>query len=114
MNCILVGRREKVTYLVSKEDLIENISSVTHEQKEFVKNVLEALNNTVREYLSGVNAKEEVSIKVLDGITIDGYYQEGKEKRSNITKEKITVSPKIKIKANISKYFKNKINAESR
>lgn len=95
---------------VTKEDLIKAIADTSCVNISLVRIVYKALEDLIRDTLQDVNFDRDVSIKIFDGISIDGNYIPEKEKQNNLTGKVIKVASKIKLKSNITRYYSEKIN----
>lgn len=112
---------------ISTEDLLELISKATDEDgviskrrlvksikdshtKSVVKDIYNLLENVIYNSLSSVDKKQDVCIKLFEGVTLDGTYISEKTKRNNLTGEMSFVESKIKPKFNITRSYCNKLN----
>lgn len=93
---------------ISKKKLIKSIKS-SH-TKTIIKDVYNMLENIIFDYLSSVDKKQDVCIKLFEGISLDGKYSPEKTKKNNLTGETAFVGSKIKPKFNITRSYCEKLN----
>lgn len=96
---------------ITKENLIRNIAEQTNKTMVNVKDVYNALEKTIFDILSSVDANENVSIKLFEGISLDGKYIPEKTKVNNLTGKESLVESKIKPKFNITRSYIEKLNS---
>jgi len=94
--------------IISKKKLIKSIRSL--HTKAVIKDVYSTLENVIFDYLSSANKKQDVCIKLFEGISLDGKYIPEKTKKNNLTGEIHTVESKIKPKFNITRSYCEKLN----
>lgn len=94
--------------IISKKKLVKSIRSV--HTKAVVKDVYSTLENTVFDILSSVNKKQDVCVKLFEGVSLDGKYIPEKIKKNNLTGEMNTVESRIKPKFNITRSYCEKLN----
>lgn len=94
----------------TKENLIKNIAKQTNNNISDVKSMYNALENVIFDILSSVDERQDVSIRLFEGISLDGIYIPQKEKRNNLTGEASTVKSKIKPKFYITRSYREKLN----
>lgn len=93
---------------ISKKKLIKSIKN-SH-TKSVIKDVYNLIENTIFNCLCTVNRKQDVSIKLFEGISLDGTYASEKTKKNNLTGEVNFVESKIKPKFNITRSYCEKLN----
>ena len=96
--------------IVSKKKLIKSIKSV--HTKNVVRDVYNNLEHLIFQLLSLTDKRNNISIKLFEGITLDGTYGPEKSKINNLTKKVSIVSEKIKPKFNITRSYCEKLNAK--
>jgi nucleoid DNA-binding protein len=99
---------DKKTRRISKKKLIKSIKN-SH-TKSVVKDIYNILEDTIFDTLYSVNAKQDVSIRLFEGISLDGKYVPEKTKKNNLTGEISLVESKIKPKFNITRNYCEKLN----
>lgn len=94
--------------IISKKKLIKSIRN--YHTKTVVKNIYRILEDSIFECLSETNKKQDVCIKLFEGISLEGKYIPEKTKRNNLTDEIIFVESKIKPNFNITRSYCEKLN----
>lgn len=94
--------------IISKKKLIKSIKD-SH-TKAVIKNVYNTLERLLFKSLSSVDKKHNVTIRMFEGITLDGSYIPEKTKKNNLTGEVSLVHSKIKPKFNITRSYSEKLN----
>lgn len=95
---------------ITKENLIRDIAKQTNKSVSDVKDIYNTLENTIFDILSSVYANGDVSIRLFEGISLDGTYISEKTKKNNLTGEVSVVESKIKPKFNITRSYCEKLN----
>ncbi len=94
--------------IISKKKLIKSIRS-SH-TKSAIKDIYGLLEEIIFNYLSSVDKKQDVCIRLFEGISLDGIYVSEKTKKNNLTGEVGFVESKIKPKFNITRSYCEKLN----
>ena len=102
--------KEKTT--ITKENLIKDVAKQTNNSITNVKSIYNALENTIFGKLSSVDVNRDVSIRLFEGISLDGIYLLEKTKKNNLTGEVNLVESKIKPKFNITRSYCEKLNKQ--
>lgn len=100
----------KETIKITKEVLIKDIAKQTDNNIGDVKDIYNALEKTIFDALSSVNTNGNITIKLFEGISLDGTYIPEKTKKNNLTGEVSFVESKIKPKFNITRSYCEKLN----
>lgn len=100
--------KEKI--VITKENLIRDISKQTNKNIGDVKEVYNVLEKTIFDILSSVEVNGDISIRLFEGISLDGIYVSEKTKKNNLTGELNLVESKIKPKFNITRSYCEKLN----
>lgn len=102
---------------ITKESIITAIAKSEKEDISTVRSIYSALEKKIFESLSSVtpenNSDNPISIKLFEGISIDGTYVPDKQKKLNFVSDSdkvITVKGGIKAKANITRNYQKKLN----
>lgn len=103
------NEKTKTTY--TKDMLVKKIAGETQLGLRTVKEVYSALEENIFEILSSTNQDTDVSIRLFEGIVIDGTFIPEKTKVNNLTGETILTSSKIKPKANITRNYCEKLTS---
>ena len=94
----------------TKENLIKDIAKQTNNSVSDVKEIYNALEKDIFDILSSVDENQDVSIRLFEGISLDGIYVPEKEKKNNLTGKTSLVESKIKPKFNITRSYCEKLN----
>ena len=94
--------------IISRKKLIKSIKN-SH-TKTVIKDVYSMLEDIIFDALQSVDKKQDICIKLFDGISLDGNYVPEKTKKNNFTGEMAIIESKIKPKFNITRYYCEKLN----
>lgn len=97
---------------ITKENLVKDIAKQTNKNISDVKDVYNTLEKTIFDILSSVDTNGDVSIRLFEGISLDGIYVPEKTKQNNLTGKTSFVESKIKPKFNITRSYCEKINSK--
>lgn len=100
---------KKVTY--TKDMLIKAVAKDCRIDKNTVKGVYESLEENVSDALSLANEDRNISIRLFEGIVLNGVYVPSHEKVNNLTGETIVTKSKIVPKAHITRTYCDKISS---
>lgn len=100
--------KEKIK--ITKDALIKDIAKQTNKNISDVKIIYNALENTIFDILSSVDVNGDISIRLFEGISLDGIYVPEKTKKNNLTGQLSFVKNKIKPKFNITRSYCEKLN----
>lgn len=95
---------------ITKENLIRDIAKQTKNSISNVKDFYNTLEDIIFDILSSVNEEQNVSIKLFEGVSLDGIYVPEKTKKNNLTGKMSFVESKIKPKINITRSYCEKLN----
>lgn len=93
---------------ISKKKLIKSIKN-SH-TKTVIKEVYNVFENVIFDTLSSVDKKQDVCIKLFEGVSLDGKYVPEKIKKNNLTRETSFIGSRIKPKFNITRSYCEKLN----
>ena len=96
---------------ITKETLIKDIAKQTNQNIGDVKDIYNALEQTIFDILSSVETNGDISIRLFEGISLDGVYISEKTKKNNLTGKVNLVESKIKPKFNITRSYCEKLNS---
>ena len=105
---MLIERASDENGIISKKKLIKSIKD-SH-TKTVIKEIYNTLECLLYNSLSSVDKKQDVSIRMFEGITLDGKFIPEKIKKNNLTGEMNLVHSKIKPKFNITRSYCEKLN----
>lgn len=95
---------------ITKESLIKDIANQTNKKVSDVKDIYNALEKNIFDILSSVKENGDISIRLFEGISLDGTYIPEKTKQNNLTGEVNLVDSKIKPKFTITRSYCEKLN----
>lgn len=102
--------KEKIK--ITKENLIRNIAKETNKNINDVRDFYNSLENRIFNTLSSVSVNEDISIRLFEGISLDGIYVSEKTKKNNLTGEVNRVESKIKPRFNVTRSYCEKLNSK--
>lgn len=100
---------KKVTY--TKDMLIKTVAKNCRIDRNTVKDVYESIEDSVSDALSSANEDIDVSVRLFEGIVLNGVYVPSHEKVNNLTGETIVTKSKIVPKAHITRTYCDKISS---
>lgn len=100
--------KEKIK--ITKETLIRDVAKQTNKSIVDVKDIYNALEKTIFDILSSVDVNGDISIRLFEGISLDGIYIPEKTKQNNLTGKVNLVESKIKPKFAITRSYCEKLN----
>lgn len=95
---------------ITKENLIKNIAKQSNKTISDTRDFYNTLEDIIFNTLSSVDEKQDICIKLFEGISLDGTFIPEKAKKNNLTGEVKLVSSKIKPKFNITRSYCEKLN----
>ena len=95
---------------ISKKKLVKSIRN-SH-TKTVIRSVYNLLEDIIFDSLSSVDKKQDICIRLFEGISLDGTYIPEKTKKNNLTREVNLVESKIKPKFNITRSYCEKLNGK--
>ena len=104
----LIDKSTDENGIISKKKLIKSIRN-SH-TKSVIKYVYNSLENIIFDTLCSADKKQDVCIRLFEGISLDGKYVSEKTKKNNLTGEIGFVESKIKPKFNITRSYCDKLN----
>ena len=100
---------KKVTY--TKDMLIKTVAKDCRIDRNTVKDVYESIEDSVSDVLSSANEDNDVSVRLFEGIVLNGVYVPSHEKVNNLTGKTIITKSKIVPKAHITRTYCDKISS---
>ena len=101
----------KKSIKITKEALIRDIAKQTNKSISDIKDIYNTLEKDIFDILSSVDVNGDTTIKLFEGISLDGIYVPEKTKKNNLTGELNLVESKIKPKFNITRSYCEKLNS---
>jgi len=105
---ILINEATDEDGIISKKKLFSSIKS--RHTKFVIKDICNLLEDTIFDFLASANERQNVCIRLFDGVSLEGIYFPEKMKKNNLTGEIALVKSKIKPKFNITRYYCEKLN----
>lgn len=93
----------------TKAQIIKMVARSARIRKSLVKKIYDELENEIMTLLATADKDTDVSLRLFEGISIDSKFLPSKEKTNNLTGETIDTLEKIKAKANITRYYCDKL-----
>lgn len=104
----LIDKATDENGIISKKKLVKSIRN-SH-TKSVIKDVYGLLEDVIFNSLSSADKRQDVCIRLFEGISLDGTYVSEKTKKNNLTGEVGFVESKIKPKFNITRSYCEKLN----
>ncbi|MCM1224366.1 MAG: HU family DNA-binding protein [Lachnospiraceae bacterium] len=95
--------------IIKKEQFIKMIAKKIGMDYNTVRKVYNAIENEVKDLLSKADEKQDIYIKIFTGIALHSKFIPEKEQKNNLTGKIITTKNKIKVKADITKEYCEKL-----
>ena len=95
---------------ITQDNLINQISDREEVDVEVVRKIFESAENIIFDQLSSTLPNEELTIILLNGISIERKYVPSKEYSKGMF-QNINCPEHITIKSKVSKYYNKKVNA---
>ena len=105
----LMANYTKNTKVYTKAQMIQLIAKRVRIRRSLVQKIYEGFEDEIRELLSSASNDADVSLRLFEGITIDGHYLAPRDKVNNLTGEKIRTTEKIRAKAKITRHYSEKL-----
>ena len=97
---------------ITKDNLIKDIAEQSNKTVTSVKDIYNTLEKTIFDILSSVDVNGDISIKLFEGISLEGINVPEKTKKNNLTGKVNLVESKIKPKFTITRSYIDKINSQ--
>lgn len=97
------------TYTRAK--MIDDVARSCRTRLSLVEKIYDEIETHLFELLSSAKDNEDVAVNLFEGISLKSTYLPEREKINNITGEKIMARKAIKVKADISRVYKDKVTA---
>lgn len=105
---------EKTNVTYTKKMLIKRISQECRRDEKLVRLVIDTLEEDIFEILSSADKDKDVTIRLFEGISLESTYLPYRDLKNNLTGEEIVASEKVKAKANITRYYCDKLTTGDR
>ncbi len=94
---------------IKKEQLIRMIAYKSGINYDKVRNMYNVAENEIKNLLAKANENQDVYVKIFTGITLHSEFIPEKEQINNLTNKMIITKSKIKVKANITNKYREKL-----
>jgi nucleoid DNA-binding protein len=98
--------------VITKNKLIRNIAKQTSQSIDEAKSFYNSLEDTIFDLLSSVNEKQNIYIKLFNGINLEGKYIPEKTKKNNLTGEVVLIESRIKPNVKITRRYCENLNKQ--
>lgn len=102
--------KEKIK--ITKENLIRDVAKQTNRSISDIREIYNTIEKDIFDILSSVDKNGDISIRLFEGISLDGTYIPEKTKQNNLTGKISFVESKIKPKFNITRSYCEKLNSK--
>lgn len=96
---------------VTRENLIREIAHRNKKDIASTREFYDTFENLLFEHLSQVSEEQDVLIKVFNGVSLTGTYVPEYQKMNNNVSDNMMIPSKIKPKFNITRYYRDRLNA---
>lgn len=109
-----INKDDLIRRIVSSDE-IKDIKTYGKVTMSLIRSIYDEMENQIVTYLSDIDETNTVDnpkmVRLFEGITLSSYYKPSKETVLNFSdsKEKVTVKSRIDVKANVTRYIKEKI-----
>ena len=97
---------------ITREQLIRRVAEEANYWQKDVRNVFNALEDVILECFGEVTDEEPISIRVLQGLALQGYIVPERERVDPRNRKPIVCPPTVKVSARYSDLFKEKIQGK--
>lgn len=97
--------------IYNKKILIKKIAKMTGREIRTVRTVYNAMEEVITELLASADVDTDITIRLFEGFTIDSTFIPEQIQTNNLTGKVITALSKIRLKANITRNYRNKVTA---
>ena len=97
---------------ITKEKLIKIIAEIENQDVDIVRSFYNTFEQSIKNLLSTVEQDNPITIRLFEGISLDGIYVPEKIKKSNLTGKTSVVVGRIKPKFNITRSYCEKLNSK--
>jgi sialic acid synthase SpsE len=93
--------------IITQDDIIKNISETQGIESDIVRNIFKSAEKLIFNYLSSATPTDNISIKLLDGLSLECNYIPEREIH---TYDVIKCGAKIWTKPKVTRYYNRKLN----
>lgn len=93
--------------IITQENLVKRIANREDIDVATVRKIFESAENIIFDYLSSTTPSENMTVKLMDGLSLECNYLPEKEIH---TYDDIVCKPRIWVKPKITRYYNRKLN----
>ena len=115
LEMVLMGKKDlnkkadRIIRTFTRDDLLNMISNETGVSQNFARSIYDTMEEKIRFMLSQANEREDVKLKLFEGIALECKFIPEKVRKNNLTGEMITAKSKRKVKGKITKNYLEKL-----
>jgi hypothetical protein len=104
-----LNTQENTKNTYTKEMLIKKIAEVSGKNVHTVRIIYNTFEKIIADMLSSANYNTDISLRLFEGVSINSSFVPEQTKMNNLTGNIMTSASKIKAKANITRYYCEKL-----
>ena len=115
LEMVIMGKKslnkkaDRIIRTFTRDDLLNMISNETGISQNFARSIYDTMEEKIRFMLSQANEREDVKLKLFEGIALECKFIPEKVRKNNLTGEIITAKSKRKVKGKITKNYLEKL-----
>ena len=115
LEMVIMGKKslnkkaDRIIRTFTRDDLLNMISNETGVSQNFARSIYDTMEEKIRFMLSQANEREDVKLKLFEGIALECKFIPEKVRKNNLTGEIITAKSKRKVKGKITKNYLEKL-----
>ena len=115
LEMVIMGKKglnkkaDRIISTFTRDDLLNMISNETGVSQNFARSIYDTMEEKIRFMLSQANEREDVKLKLFEGIALECKFIPEKVRKNNLTGEIITAKSKRKVKGKITKNYLEKL-----
>jgi nucleoid DNA-binding protein len=115
LEMVIMGKKglnkkaNRIIRTFTRDDLLNMISNETGVSQNFARSIYDTMEEKIRFMLSQANEREDVKLKLFEGIALECKFIPEKVWKNNLTGEIITAKSKRKIKGKVTKNYCDKL-----
>lgn len=104
---------EPLQITVTQEQLLREAADLGHYDPETVRRVHKALEELLLHYLSSASPGKSVSVKLMNGLSVESKYLPERCAKHPKTQEPVTARASIRAQPKLTRYFNRKLDASA-
>lgn len=104
---MMIKDKNKITH--TKDSISKEVARELKMSTSIVRDVIECIEDKVSKHLSEADARNDVSVRLFEGISISSKYVPESEHTCNFNGKNVTVSERIQPRAHITRSYREKI-----